>query len=265
MPKHSRESGAVGNDTDESSHQLIKKRKKKVHKTNIDIESLADSSMPDEVAKESTVYSFFSYQRLQNIAFAVQLALLLFHLIWCCMCVTLQPNATFLVLFHGVVSPICAVLHLSASLSLIFCFLAIYRRESVHVSIQRQAQWYRRHMRMTKFVLLLWILSSCTTIFGCWMYNYAIHMEENMPINSIYATREYISVIKQILIGVSLLQGDLEHMYGITSDMQPLKTIKFIGQYFYLAGLLFTVVPSAILFICVQVQRKYYAYRFSID
>lgn len=265
MPRRDRLSASdkVIHSIEHETETLVSMRRKRPHAPTSSDESENPTTSFSSDEEDDDRSSCLNHSRLQNWTFGLQITLLTMHFIVSCCSLQMIPKASFLMFFHGVVSPVCFILYFIGFLSITFAVLSIYRRSSLSVTVARQAQWYRRYMRTNKYFLLLWVLSTTTTIFGCWMYHYALHMDETFPVREIYESTKYQLVVKEILIGVQQLSKLLASDGGITSDMEPLKTVKLAGEFYYLAGLIYTVVPGVLLFGCIQYQKKFYAYRFS--
>lgn len=250
---------------DDSSRDKLIRRHRSHHRKGLDpsdVENLEVVPVLVSVEKTDSAH-WLGHKGLHNVALALQASLLLSNCIFNIYCAAVRPEVTFLMIFHGVVSPVCVILFCCGVMSIGSGIMAVNPPKAFDSSVDRSAQWYRRYMRSSMYVVLLWILSTLTTVFGCWMYSYGTQLGTLYPKAELYASNEYSLVMKQILIGVSSLGSELEIREGITSRMQPLLLVKSIGDHYYIALVVYVLFPALLIWLSISFQRKYYAFRFA--
>lgn len=212
-----------------------------------------DSDNDDEVVPHSE-------QKKQNLIFLVHSVTWLSH-----MCVTIGivgylPVARPLMFFHGILSPATLILYCVGALSFIYGYLSMYR-VGKNITDDRRAQWFRRYMRTNKLLALVWVFATLSMIFGCWEFKYVQTLENKYPIKEL-KEQVYEPIVKQVILALSEQLYRLEQLHQITPASPPLNLVGFVGEYFYIAIIVITIIPVALMLYTQRFQRRYYTLRF---
>ena len=200
-------------------------------------------------------------QTIQTIIYFGQLILLIIHLSVSLYLLGRLPAASGMLLFHGIFGPVTIILYITGLLSFVNGYLSMYRRQPV-ISRARRAQWFRRYMRVNKYLVLVWILATLSSVFGCWGFNYAQELDVEYPPEKLAKATRFEPIVKQIIIGLPEALKRLEDDYGITPTTPPLDAIGTAGRFYYVTALFITFLPAVLLLVGIHFQRRFYALKF---
>lgn len=192
----------------------------------------------------------------------IGIALSLFiHSIFSFIALLRLPPAAFLMVFHGIVSPSTLILYIVGVLSATYGYVSLFSKSGT-MREERRASCFRYYLRANKLILLVWILASQGTAFGCWKFVFAQNMDKQFPFDKLVGMAHMDTIVRLTITSMPHLLDDLTSEHGITANTSPLNLVGIVGQHYIVFILIFTVIPVALMFWAIITQRKYYAVRF---
>ena len=201
----------------------------------------------------------------QRFLYLVQIAVFVSHILVTVTMVGRLPDAAFLMVFHGVVSPLAPMLYVMGCVSALYGYLSVFRSDAENIPIGARARWFRRYMRWNKFFLATWFLATLGSVFGCWQFVFVQTIDDTFPRDQILKDRQIQSIIRLLIINLPEVLRDLTRLHNITAKTSPLDFVGLVGKYFYAFFFLATAFPAGILYYALRRQRRFYAIRFSKD
>jgi hypothetical protein len=171
------------------------------------------------------------------------------------------PPASFLLVFHGIVSPSTIILYVVAVISIVYGWMAFFRRESTGDKSDDSC-WLRRYIRFNKYLLLCWISASQATVFGCWKYIFAQNLDKTISPLELVRNPQYELIVRKVIQVLPHLLVDLRESRGILPDDPPLNLMRYVGIHYILFLFLLSVIPAIVLFAAIWLQQKYYILRY---
>jgi hypothetical protein len=218
-----------------------------------------DDSEPDsENSKDSKNGRF-----LQRIIYFLIMLYVVLHIVTSLILLTKLPKASFLVVFNGIVSPTTFILFVVGFMSCVYGWLALFR-DPIRRTTEMDARWFRRYIRMNRYLLLVSILSTQATVFGCWKFIFAQDLDKRFPQSKLAKDKRYQLLVRRVIQALPKILVELEEIEGITPDTPPLGLMRFVGINYILCLFLLSVLPGILLYVAIWAQRKYYRSRFPI-
>ena len=171
------------------------------------------------------------------------------------------PPAAFLMVFHGIVSPSTLIFYIVGTLSGIYGYASLFSK-SERLSEERRASCFRYYLRANKLILLVWILASQGTVFGCWKHIFAQNLDKQIPFDELVGMAHMDTIVRLTIVSMPRLLDELTLEHGITATTPPLNWLGVVGSHYIVFLFVFTVFPACLFFWAIRVQRKYYAIRF---
>lgn len=214
----------------------------------------SDSS---SVVKDDIKENYERDKSLQNHIYRFQVFLSFLHCIGTIYLLAHNQGVTFLVFFHGIVSPVTFVLYGIGIASAIYGFLGMYRKNEL-IPFERRAQWFRYYIRSNVVFLIVWVLSALGAIFGCWTFVYVQRMPDYFPPDELVKSLDYEVIIKQLILHFPRMLDVLEALFSLDRNAPPVQWFGAIGRYYYMGLIFFVAIPAGLLFLCIRRQRNFY-------
>lgn len=186
---------------------------------------------------------------------------LLLHITSTLLVILMLRPAAFLMVFHGIVSPSTLILYVVGALSGIYGYGAIFTNDE-WLSEERRSALFRYYMRANKLILLVWILASQGTVFGCWKYVFALNLDKQIPFEDLVGMAHMDTIVRLTIVSMPSLLDDLTLEHGITATTPPLNWLGVIGSHYVVFLLVFTAFPTCLFWWGIRAQRRYYTMRF---
>ena len=87
-------------------------------------------------------------------------------------------------------------------------------------------------------------------------------MREYFPPKEVIKSLEYEPIVKQLVLYLPNTLQIMEILHGLKPNEPPVTWLKPVGKYFYVAVVVFSVIPSIALYFCIKKQREFYSSHF---
>lgn len=217
----------------------------------------ADYSDSSSVLQDDIQGNYERDKSLQNHMYRFQVFLSFLHCIGTIYLLSRNQGVTFIVFFHGIVSPVTFVLYGIGIASAIYGFLGMYRKNEL-IPFERRAQWFRYYIRSNIVFLIVWVLSALGTIFGCWTFVYVERMPDYFPPDELVKSLDYEVIIKQLILHFPRMLEILEALFGLDRNDPPVQWFWPVGKYYYMSLIFLVAIPAGLLYLCIRRQRNFY-------
>lgn len=202
--------------------------------------------------------------KLQHFIYLIIITGLIIHLITTVAMLLKLPGASFLLVFHGIVSPSTIILYVVGAFSGLYGWMSLFRRED-RASDEAKSRRFRRYIRVNKYLLLCWILASQATVFGCWKFIFSQDLDKTVSRAELVRNPSYDSIVRLVIEFLPKVLTELSETDGIQPDDPPLDLLRYVGIHYVLFLFLLSVIPGIMLYVGIWFQQKYYALRFMSD